>query len=72
VDGFAMAAAQLNEAVTLVTDVDFHYGSGLTPGARYYLSGATAGSLADAASTGGLIAIAKAIDTTRIRVMANR
>lgn len=72
VDGFAAAAAAAGEAVTLLTDVDFHYGSGLTPGARYYLSGATAGGLDTATSTGGLIAIAKAIDATRVRVTANR
>jgi hypothetical protein len=72
VDGFAFQAASSGEAVTLYTDVTFNYGSGLTPGARYYLSGATAGALADAASTGGLIAIASAIDATRIRVYRNR
>jgi hypothetical protein len=72
VDGFAAAAAASGEAVTLLTDVDMHYGSGLTPGVRYYLSGTTAGGLDTATSTGGLIAIAKAIDTTRVRVYANR
>jgi hypothetical protein len=71
VDGFAAAAAALNEAVTLLTEVEFHYGASLTPGARYYLS-ATGGALDTATTTGGLIAIAKAIDTTRIRVYANR
>lgn len=71
VDGFAAAAAAVGEAVTMVTDVDFHYGVGLTPGARYYLS-ATAGALETVATTGGLIAIAKALTGTRIRVYANR
>lgn len=36
------------------------YGSGLTPGARYYVS-ATAGAIADAASTGGLLPVARAL-----------
>lgn len=72
VDGFAAAASASGEAVTLVTDLDMHYGAALTPGARYYLSAATAGALSDVATTGGLIAIAKAISTTRIRVSANR
>lgn len=68
VDGFAARAAASGEAVTLYEGVDARYGSGLTPGARYYLSGATAGALADAASTGGTAPVAKALDTTRIRV----
>lgn len=71
VDGFAALAAAVGEAVTLLTDVDMHYGASLTPGARYYL-GTTGGTLDTATTTGGLIAIAKALDTTRIRVYANR
>lgn len=71
VDGFAPAAAAAGEAVTIVTDVDFHYGAGLTPGARYFLS-ATAGALETVATTGGLIAIATALTATRIRVYRNR
>src|SRR5690242_16171116 len=51
--GIAAMAAATGEAVTLFRNVRFGYGSGLTPGANYYLSGATAGALADAASTGG-------------------
>jgi hypothetical protein len=72
VDGFAAEAAASGEAVTLYHDVNFRYGAGLTPGARYYLSGATAGALADAASTGGTGAIAFAVDATRVRVMRSR
>lgn len=72
VDGFAAAAAALGEAVTLLTDVEFHYASGATPGTRYYLSGTTAGGLDTSTSTGGTVAIAKSIDATRIRVSANR
>ena len=44
-----------------------NYGSGLTPGAMYYLSGTTAGGLDTATSTGGTAPIAFALDTTRIR-----
>lgn len=72
VDGFAAMAAASGEAVTLVFDVNLRYGSGLTPGARYYLSGATAGALADASSTGGTAPVAFAIDATRIRVLQSR
>lgn len=70
--GFAAQAASAGEAVTAFHDVHFRYGAGLTPGARYFLSGATAGALADAASTGGLTPIAFAIDATRVHVMLTR
>lgn len=72
VDGFAQKAAAVGEAVTLMVNVDMHYGSGLTPGARYFVSAtAGGGKLADAASTGGTGSVAKAIDATRIRVIAS-
>lgn len=71
VNGFAAKAASSGEAVTLLRDVTFHYGSGLTPGAVYYLSGATAGALADAASTGGVNPIGFAVDATRVRLIPN-
>ena len=67
--GMAAAAASSGEAVTPYWGVCFRYGSGLTPGTRYYLSGATAGGLADAASTGGTVAVAIAVDDTRIFVL---
>jgi hypothetical protein len=70
VDGWAAGAAALGEAVTLLTDVEFHWGSGMTPGARLYLS-LTAGTLSDATTAGGTGAVAKAIDATRIRVWAS-
>lgn len=72
VDGFAAEACAVGEAVTLWHNVNFRYGSGLTPGARYYLSGATAGALADAASTGGTAPVAFAVDATRVHVMLSR
>jgi hypothetical protein len=71
VDGWAAAAAALNEAVTLYTDVNFRYGSGMTPGARLYVN-TTAGTLSDAATTGGTAPVAFVIDATRIRVFQSR
>lgn len=71
VDGFAMGAAAVNEAVTLVFDVNMRYGSGLTPGARVFLS-ATAGAIADAATTGGTAPIGFCVDATRVRVWQSR
>jgi hypothetical protein len=66
--GFVMGDTPVNEAVTLYDDITLNYGSGLTPGALYYLSGTTAGGLDTAASTGGTKPIAFAVDATRIRV----
>ncbi len=63
--GIAAGDAGTGEAVTLYKNVSFHYGSGLTPGAPYYV-GATAGRLDDAATTGGTVVVARAIDATRI------
>jgi hypothetical protein len=59
--------AASGEAVTLIFNCTVQYGSGLTPGAGYFLS-ATGGRLADAASTGGTTVVARAVDTTRIFV----
>jgi hypothetical protein len=72
VDGFAAQAASVGEAVTLVFEVNFRYGAGMTPGARIYLSGATAGAIADAASTGGTAPVGFCIDATRVRVWQSR
>ena len=72
VRGFAAEACAINEAVTLFFDVNFNYGSGLTPGADYFLSGTTAGGLDTAASTGGTAPVAYAVDATRIHVMPSR
>jgi hypothetical protein len=67
VDGFALSAAAAGEALTVAHGVRLEYGSGMTPGTPYYLS-ATAGALADAASTGGTVVIARAVDATRLEV----
>lgn len=64
-DGIAAIAAAVGEAVTLYRHVNFRYGSGLTPGARLYVS-ATAGTLADAATTGGTAPVGFVVDATRI------
>jgi hypothetical protein len=68
VRGFTFIRAKAGEAVTLVWDVNFRYGSGLTPGADLFLSGTVAGGLADAASTGGTAPIGYVIDAGRIAV----
>jgi hypothetical protein len=46
----------------------FKYGSGLTPGALYFV-GATAGRLDTAATTGDAAGVAVALDTTDIMVI---
>jgi hypothetical protein len=48
---------------------EFNYGSGLTPGTRYFVS-ATAGALDDAATTGGTVAVAFAVTATNIYVFS--
>lgn len=71
VDGFTARAVGVGQPVTLYgAGSRFGYGSGLTPGANYYL-GATAGRLDDAPTVGGAVPIARAINTTDIRVLAN-
>lgn len=72
VDGFAAEAAASGEACTLLFDMNFHYGAGQTPGARYYVNQTTAGALQDSASTGGTEAVAFAVDATRIHVFQSR
>lgn len=73
VRGYAMGGAVLNEAVTLVFDVNVRYGAALTPGADVFLS-ATAGGglLADVASAGGTAPIGFVVDATRIRLLQSR
>ena len=68
VRGWAAQAAASGESITLVFETAMRYGAALTPGTTYFLSGATAGGIADAASTGGTGQIAFAIDATQIWV----
>jgi len=72
VRGFAAVATAVGEAVTLFHDVNVRYGAALSPGADLFVSGVTAGALADVASIGGTGAIGYVIDATRIRVFASR
>jgi hypothetical protein len=71
VDGWAAEACATGEAVTLFFDVNFRYGAGMTPGARVYLA-TTAGTLEDAATTGGTAPIGFVVDATRIHVWQSR
>lgn len=54
VHGFVVNKARVaqGDAVTLVKGLKLYYGSGLTPGARLYLSAATKGKLCDAPTAG--------------------
>jgi len=67
-DGMTARAVSIGQAVTLFTaPARFRYGTGLTIGADLFIS-ATAGKLADAATIGGVRAIARVINSTDIRV----
>lgn len=72
VHGYAPYAVKSGESITLVYNVTFRYASGLTAGASVWLSGATAGALADAASTGGTLPIGVVLDATRIYLWQSR
>lgn len=63
--GVAATAASVNEPVTPVFGCCMRYGTGLTPGTRYFVS-VTAGAIDDAATTGGTVAVGFAVDDTRI------
>lgn len=68
--GFAAKACPAGQAVTLFgAGTRMRYGTGLTPGANYFLD-TTAGRLNDVATTGGTYVVAKAVDTTDIVVAA--
>ena len=69
VDGFSAQAAAAGQGVTLLgRGTRMRYGSGLTIGALYYL-GTTAGRLDTATTTGGTVALAKAISATDVRIV---
>lgn len=69
--GMVLVATAVGEACSIYFDVNIRYGTGLTPGAKLYLS-ATDGLIADAASTGGTAPIGVVIDATRIRIWGSR
>jgi hypothetical protein len=70
VHGFTGRLVSTGEPVTLFgVGARFHYAdSALVPGAQEFLSGATAGELATAASTGDSLGVAIAINATDIMV----
>lgn len=71
-DGFTGKAYKAGQSVTLLgIGQRLKYSAGtLVPGARLFV-GSAKGVLADAATTGGLVTIAAAINSTDIRVVAN-
>ena len=67
--GFTPRAVKSGQPVTVFgRGTRFSYGSGLTPGDRYFI-GATAGRLDTAATTGDAVGVAQAITSTDIRVI---
>lgn len=67
--GFTPRETKSGQPVTLLgKGARFRYGSGLTPGDKYYI-GATAGRLDTAATTGDAVGVAQAITATDIRVI---
>jgi hypothetical protein len=70
--GMVKRSAKAGSPVTAFHSVEFEYAaSGLTPGARYYVSG-TAGALSDVATVGGDVPCAFATSATNVYVMAPR
>lgn len=65
--GISMEACAVGEACTIVWNVNVRYGSGLTPGAKLFVS-ATAGAIDDAATTGGTAPIGYVVDATRVHI----
>ena len=67
-DGMTARAVSIGQALTLfAVGARFRYGTGLVIGTDLFIS-ATAGKLADAATVGGVRAIARVINSTDIRV----
>ncbi len=65
--GLAGEAASAGQPCTILRNLTVGYGSGLTPGAKVYVSGATAGAIADAATaTYGTSPIGFCMDAKRI------
>lgn len=66
--GYTPRAYRTGQPVSLYFDVNFHYGAGMVPGTRYYLSGVTPGGLDTVASLGGTVVAAVAVDANKVRV----
>jgi hypothetical protein len=71
-DGFTGKKYRSGQSVTLLgVGLRMRYSAGtLTPGQNLYVGGAK-GVLADAATTGGLVPVARAINSTDIRAVVN-
>lgn len=70
-DGFAALNVLAGGALTVYgKGTRYRYSTGLTPGANLYIA-ATAGRLDTAPTTGGLLPVARAINDTDIRVVAD-
>lgn len=69
IDGYAAADYASGETgcTFYLPPIRIRYGSGLTKGASVFLGG-TAGTYADAASTGGTVKIGYVVDATRIQL----
>lgn len=68
VDGFAAGAAAIGQSVSLYYGLNFYYATGMTPGTPFYLSGAVAGGLDTASTSGQTAVIARAMDASRLYV----
>lgn len=66
--GMVLQEAQIGDGVTIHHGVVVRWGAAMTPGKPLFLSGTVPGQLADAASTGGTVAIARVVDATRIYI----
>ena len=68
IDGFCWRAALAGQPITLLAKgARLRWGSGLTPGQDLFIA-AVAGGLDSAATTGGTVAVARAINDTDIRI----
>jgi len=72
VDGFAPRACKSGQPITLFGEgARFQYGTGLTPGATFYV-GATKGRLDGTATTGDAAGIARVVTATDIIVLRRK
>lgn len=68
--GWSLETVAANKPITLGINFPLAYSdAGLTPGAKYYLSGTTAGRIATTAEVTGMKPCAYAIDTERIHCL---
>jgi hypothetical protein len=67
--GMVLKASKSGEKAIAYHDCEVNYATGLTIGARYFVS-ATAGALDDAATTGGTVAVGLATTTTNIYIFS--